>query len=253
MNASGQPIGEDLRDWEPPPLPPVAVLSGETVSLEPLEWSSHGDALFEAFSTAPDSLWTYMTFGPFDGPADLETTIETMIGAADWLPYAIVVEGTPLGFASYLRAQPADGVIEIGSIAFSTHLQRTTPATESLYLMIRNVFELGYRRCEWKCDALNAPSRSAGGRLGFRYEGTFRQATHYKSRNRDTAWFSIIDTDWPALDAVFLEWLSSDNFDEAGRQIRRLSDLTTGLIPRDSPAGETCNQRTPFTDSRFGP
>lgn len=229
VNALGQPIGEDLGEWEPPPSPPAVTLTGRTVTLEPMAWSRHGAGLFEIFSTAPDSLWTYMSFGPFEDAVQLEETIESMVGAAGWLPYTIIVDGEPLGFASYLRAQPSDGVIEIGSIALSPRLQMTTPATESLYLMIRNVFELGYRRCEWKCDALNAASRSAGLRLGFRYEGTFRNATHYKGRNRDTAWFSIIAGEWSPLDAVFRQWLDADNFDETGRQIRRLSALTKSV------------------------
>lgn len=231
MNGFGQPIGEDLGGWEPPPAPPAVTLTGRTVTLEPLAWSRHGAALFDAFSSAPDSLWTYMSFGPFEDAGMLEETIKSMVGAPGWLPYAIIVDEGPLGFASYLRAQPSDGVIEVGSIALSPRLQMTTPATESLYLMIRNVFELGYRRCEWKCDALNAASRTAGLRLGFRYEGTFRNATHYKGRNRDTAWFSIVAEEWPTLDAAFGQWLDADNFDSSGRQIRRLSVLTGSMTP----------------------
>ncbi len=229
VNEFGQPVGDDLVGWDQPELPPATELTGRTVRLEPLSWPRHGQELFDVFSDAPDSLWTYMPFGPFHRVDELEATIEAMIGYPDWVPYAIVVDGQALGFASYLRAQPGDGVIEIGAIAFSPPLQKTTAATESLYLMIRNVFELGYRRCEWKCDDLNAPSRSAGRRLGFRYEGTFRQATHYKGRNRDTAWFAMTDTDWPRLDAAFRAWLSPENFDDSGRQVRSLRELTHGL------------------------
>lgn len=198
------------------------MLRGRWVTLEPLHWRAHGPALFEQFDSAPDSLWTYMPFGPFDHQSDLEETIEAMIDYPDWVPYAIVVDGRPLGFASYLRIQPVDGVIEIGAIALAPPLQKSTSATEALYLMIAHAFQLGYRRCEWKCDALNGPSRSAGRRLGFEYEGTFRQATHYKGRNRDTAWFAIIDKDWPGLESAFSKWLSPDNFDEQRTQRQSL-------------------------------
>lgn len=225
LNEHGQQVGDSLEGWPPPPQPPWVPLSGRTTDVEPLDWARHGGALFERFAEAGDDLWTYMTFGPFPGPDDLRETMEWMASQQDWLPYAITVEGEPLGFASYLRINPPMGVIEIGAITLSPPLQRTTPATEALYLMIQNVFRLGYRRCEWKCDSLNQASRRAGERLGFRYEGTFRKAMHYKGRNRDTAWFAITDDDWPALDQAYSVWLSPDNFDGRGRQRRRLSDL----------------------------
>jgi len=166
-----------------------------------------------------------MPFGPFDDVDQLRATIDTIVALADWQPYAIVVDRAILGFGSYLRINPPDGVIEIGSIAFSTTLQHTTAATEAIRLLLANVFELGYRRCEWKCDDLNAPSRVAANRLGFRYEGTFLHATHYKGRNRDTAWYAITDAEWPARDAAFQAWLAAGNFDAEGRQVRSLSDL----------------------------
>lgn len=225
LNEFGQPVGDPLRGWAPPSPPGRAPLPGRTVVLEPLDEASHSSALFEAFTGAGDELWTYMSFGPFDGPEDLGRTIEWMSSQTDWLPYAIVVDGRPLGFASYLRIDPPQGLIEVGAIVLSPALMRTTAATEALYLMIRNTFELGYRRCEWKCDDLNHPSRRAGERLGFRYEGTFRKAMHYKGRNRDTAWFAIVDDDWPALDSAFQEWLQPSNFDASGRQRTRLGDL----------------------------
>lgn len=226
-NEHGQAIGEDLAGWVTPPFPEPEVLKGRWVTLEPLRWETHGQSLFEAFDRAPDSLWTYMPFGPYDDPGELRKTIEAMDGYRDWLAYAIVVDGAPLGFASYLRIQPGDGVIEVGAITLAPALQRTTAATEALYLMISRAFRLGYRRCEWKCDALNSASRSAGLRLGFRYEGTFRQATHYKGRNRDTAWFAIIDTEWPDLDTAFATWLSPANFDKQGYQRRSLDTVRT--------------------------
>lgn len=228
INEHGQPVGWPLSGWEPPPIPPSEVLVGGTVGLVPLAPELHAAALFAAFSGSPDSLWTYMTFGPFTDPDDLEEALRAMVEPVDWLPYVVVVDDRPLGFASYLRIQPRDGVIEIGAITFSPVLQRTTAATEALYLMISRCFELGYRRCEWKCDDLNEPSRIAAVRLGFRYEGTFRQATHYKGRNRDTAWYAIVDTEWPDLDRAFQQWLSPENFDEDGRQRRSLHDIRQG-------------------------
>ena len=227
-NEFGQPVGDPLGGWSPPPAPPAQRLEGRTVTLEPLEPKRHAAPLSEAFGNAPDSLWTYMAFGPFDTVADLETTLHSMTEAPDWSPYAIVVEGKPLGFASYLRIVPGDGTIEIGSITFAPSLQRTTAASEAIYLLIRYVFELGYRRCEWKCDHLNEASRIAAVRLGFTYEGIFRQATHYKGRNRDTAWYSIIDREWPDLDMAFQNWLSADNFDDRGRQRKGLGEMREG-------------------------
>ena len=138
--------------------------------------------------------------------------------------------GKATGVASYLRIQPENGSIEVGHINFSPLLQRNRAATEAMYLMMKHAFDLGYRRYEWKCDALNAPSRAAAQRLGLSYEGIFRQATVYKSRNRDTAWYATTDSDWPALRATFDQWLDDRNFDESGRQVVRLSDLTQPLL-----------------------
>lgn len=227
-NPHGQPIGVPVDGWAPPPVPPAEPLEGRTVTLEPLDRQAHGPSLFEALSGAPDSLWTYMSFGPFRDYKGLEATLKAIEHYPDWVPFAIVVDDEPLGFASYLRIAPRDGSIEIGSIVLSPQLQRTTPATEALYLMIRNVFALGYRRCEWKCDDLNTASRRAAERLGFVYEGTFRQATLYKGRNRDTAWYAITDREWPALDRAFQRWLSPDNFDSNGAQRRSLRQMREG-------------------------
>ncbi len=221
-NEFGQLVGDELPGWVAPPRPPAENITGRHVRLEPLEGDRHGGALFDAFTQAPDSLWTYMPFGPFASVEQLATTIDLVRGYPTWQPFAVVVDDLPVGFLSYLRIDPPNGSIEIGSIAFHPDLQRTTAATETLYLLIKLSFELGYRRCEWKCDDLNLPSRAAAERLGFVYEGTFRQATHYKGRNRDTAWYAIIDTDWPALDQSFRTWLDDDNFDEAGHQLAPL-------------------------------
>jgi RimJ/RimL family protein N-acetyltransferase len=188
------------------------------VKLEPLDRERHAGALFTAFQDAPDALWTYMAFGPFRSAGKLAATIDTQVALPDWQPYAIVVDGQPRGLMSYLRIDPPNGVIEIGSIVFSPALQRTRAATEAVYLLIKNAFDLGYRRCEWKCDSLNDASRVAAERLGFRYEGTFRKATHYKGRSRDTAWYAITNDEWPALDMGYQAWLADENFEPDGGQ-----------------------------------
>ncbi len=223
VNEFGQPIGDDLVGWLSPPAQAPIVLKGRTVELLPLDRSQHAAELFDALRDAPPSLFTYMAFDPLGSADDVGATIDDMVARPDWLPFAFVVDGRAVGFASYLRIDPAGGVIEIGSILLSPLLQRTTAATEGLFLLIDHAFSLGYRRCEWKCDDLNAPSRSAAVRLGFTFEGVFRQATHYKGRNRDTAWYAIVDRDWPPLRARFEAWLQPDNFDAQGRQHRTLS------------------------------
>jgi RimJ/RimL family protein N-acetyltransferase len=228
LNAHDQPVGSHLKDWSPPGHPEHVVLSGRWVKVEPLSWEEHGRALFDELESAPSSTWTYMTFGPFADLREFETSIAELSDYPRVIPYAFTVDGRPMGFAVYLRVKPAVGVIEVGSIVLSPRMQRTREATEALYLMIRNVFDIGYRRCEWKCDDLNAASRSAAERLGFTYEGTFRQATHYKGRNRDTAWYSITDAEWPGLDVAFRRWLEPSNFDEGGHQLMRLRDMRNG-------------------------
>ncbi len=225
LNEHNQPVGDTLGSWQPPGSPDHVALRGRTVDVVPLDPTVHGPALYECLSEAPDALWTYMGFGPFADPLSIEEALQTMVDASDWLPYTFVVDGSPTGFASYLRIQPRDGVIEIGSIVFAPGLQRTTAATEGLYLMIAHTFASGYRRCEWKCDDLNEPSRRAAIRLGFQYEGTFRKATHYKGRSRDTAWYAIVDDDWPRLEAAFTAWMDPANFDGRGRQLKRLEEM----------------------------
>lgn len=198
-------------------------LDGRYASLRPLVESDAAD-LYAVLGDADPALWTYMSFGPFSSVDEVAATITQLRTSPGWLPYVILAEGRPAGFASYLRIDPAAGVLEIGSIVFSPALQRTRAATEALYLMIDRAFALGYRRCEWKCDDLNRPSRRAAERLGFTYEGTFRKATHYKGRSRDTAWYAIVDDEWPALAARFEKWLSPANFDPTGRQLTRLTE-----------------------------
>lgn len=221
-NDFGQPIGPDLDGWQSPPLPPVAPLVGRTVTLEPLDADRHAEALHQAYAAGPDSLWTYMPAGPFGTVAELHSTIERICGPEDWRSYAHIVDGTAVGMQSFLRIMPGPGSIEIGWVALSPALQRTTASTEAHYLMIAHAFELGYRRVEWKCDHFNAASRAAALRLGFQYEGIFRQATNYKGRSRDTAWFAIIDSEWPTIEASYQQWLAPENFDEHGTQVKPL-------------------------------
>ncbi|MCZ4497780.1 MAG: N-acetyltransferase [Marmoricola sp.] len=223
VNEFGQPVGSAL-DWVPaPPVRPVE-LSGRYCSVEP--WShDHLDALYDAAVTrSPASSWTYLATPPLDTPTGLASWLDELDAAPGSVPHVICrPDGRAVGTASYLRLDAANGSVEVGSIAYAAELQRTRAATEAMYLMARHVFdELGYRRYEWKCDSLNAPSRSAAQRLGFTYEGTFRNAVVYAGRTRDTAWFSITDEEWPALRAGFERWLSPDNFDADGVQRSRL-------------------------------
>lgn len=160
-----------------------------------------------------------MPYGPFESLDAYRSWCDSVAAVDDPMFHAVVVGGEAIGVASYLRIDPANGVIEVGHIALSPQLQKTTAATDAMYLMARRVFEeLGYRRYEWKCDALNEPSRRAAVRLGFRYEGTFEQAVVYKGRNRDTAWYAITDREWPSIRAEYERWLAPGNFDEHGVQ-----------------------------------
>ena len=231
-NPLGQPIGFPLPDWSPRPRPPRAPIEGRFCRLEPLDPARHAASLHAANSEDKDGrIWTYLPYGPFASLAAYQTWAETSARGEDPLFHAIIdrASGRALGVASYLRIEPAVGVIEVGHINYAPALQKRPAATEAMYLMMRRVFdELGYRRYEWKCDSLNAPSRAAAARLGFRYEGLFRQATVYKGRNRDTTWFSIVDREWPALRAAYERWLDPGNFDAEGRQRTSLSSLTRG-------------------------
>ncbi|MDU8926896.1 GNAT family protein [Alisedimentitalea sp. MJ-SS2] len=220
QNEYGQPIGDPLTRALPRPAPPRTAMHGRYCSLVPAN-PTHAQALFAAFAQAEDGHnWTYLPIEPFQNVNDCRTWL-TMAAQSDDPLYFTVLDGNgvAIGWASYLRINPDDGVIEVGWINFSPAMQRSALSTEAMYLMMARMFdELGYRRYEWKCDALNAPSRKAAERLGFTYEGTFRQATHYKGRNRDTAWYAILDSEWPAQKARFQAWLQPANFDEDGRQ-----------------------------------
>ena len=186
-------------------------------------------ALHAAYSEdAEGRNWTYLPYGPFPSAQEYAAVVQSVQAGEDPVFHAIVElpSQRPVGVASYLRIDPAMGVIEVGHLSYAPALQRHAAATEAMYLMMRRVFdELGYRRYEWKCDSLNAPSRRAAERLGFRFEGIFRQAVVVKGRNRDTAWYSILDSEWPALRRAFERWLDPANFDAAGRQRASLESL----------------------------
>lgn len=219
-----------LVDWTPPPRP-SGPLEGRLVRLEPLA-PAHADALHAANSAdAEGAMWLYMPYGPFADAGAYRAWVAEVAGRPDPFFYAIIdrVRG-PLGVASFLRVQPAAGSIEVGHIALSPALQRTAAATEAMALMMAWAFDAGYRRYEWKCNAGNRASRDAALRLGLSYEGVFRQATVVKGRNRDTAWYAAIDTEWPALADAFARWLDPSNFDAQGRQRTSLRALTRPVL-----------------------
>src|SRR5262245_36800757 len=235
-NALGQPIGPELPDWTARPLPPRSPMVGRLCRIEPINPARHAAELHDAYQQDSDGHnWTYLGYGPFDSLEAWAAWMERTCRGSDPLFHAIIdaTTGRAVGMASYLRLDPGAGVIEVGHIHYSPLLQRRTAGTEAMYLMIGGLFEeLGYRRYEWKCDALNQPSRHAARRLGFSFEGVFRQATIYKGRNRDTAWYAIIDRDWPALGEAYERWLDPGNFDARGRQRLHLADLTRPTIAR---------------------
>jgi len=224
-NHLGQPIGRALPGWRRPARPSREAIVGRFCRVEPLDVDRHAADLWSAYALdATGANWTYLPYGPFASATDYRAWMEATCGGDDPLFHAIVDDsGRAVGVASYLRINPAEGSIEVGHLSFSPLLQRRPAATEAMYLMMRRAFELGYRRYEWKCDALNAPSRAAAARLGLRFEGVFRQATVYKQRSRDTAWFAAVDGEWPALRAEFERWLAPDNFDARGMQTSRLA------------------------------
>ncbi|MEO5699947.1 MAG: GNAT family protein [Casimicrobiaceae bacterium] len=225
-NEYGQPIGPPLPQWHARPMPPRTAMTGRWAVVERLDAARHGADLYAAFSAAPDGRdWTYMPAGPFKDRTAFDAYLARIEKSADPMHHAIVDTrtGRAVGSAALMRIDPANGVIEVGHISYSRSLRRTAVATEAMYLLMQRVFdELGYRRYEWKCDSLNAPSRAAALRYGFVFEGIFRQAIVYKSRSRDTAWFSITDAEWPRLSEAYAQWLAPGNFDAKGMQRRPL-------------------------------
>jgi RimJ/RimL family protein N-acetyltransferase len=230
-------LGVEVRGFVVPPRPVEPRLAGRYVQLERLDADLHAADLFRAFS-GHDSLWDYMPYGPFASLASYHRWAKEYEGQTDPVFYVLrdPATGRCGGVASFLRITPEAGTIEVGHICIAPEMQRGRAFTEAMFLMMRWAFEAGYRRYEWKCNALNLPSRRAGQRLGFSYEGVFRQAAIVKGRNRNTAWFACIDSDWPALKECFETWLSPANFDPAGRQKERLSDLTRLVRVSSDPA-----------------
>ena len=228
-NDLGQPIGEPVPGWERRAWPPRTAMEGRLCRVEPLDAAKHAAALHEAHREEREGRnWTYLPYGPFDSAAAYTAWVQSVQNSEDPLFFAIVdlASERPIGTASYLRIAPDMGGIEVGHLSFSPALQRTALATEAMYLMMRRAFqELGYRRYEWKCDSFNGPSCRAAERLGFVYEGTFRQAVVMKGRNRDNAWYSITDKEWPTIRFALESWLSPSNFDAHGQQHRALGEF----------------------------
>ena len=229
------PLGHEV-DPRPARRPDRVALAGRDVDVVPLDPAAHGDALFEGTAgPANDALWTYLFDGPFRDRPSFDRALERNATSDDPLFFAIVDRASrrATGQAAFMRIEPTHRVIEVGSILYTDALQRTRGATEAMYLMGRYVFdELQYRRYEWKCNALNAASRTAALRLGFTFEGVFRQHMIVKGRSRDTAWYSMLDAEWPARKAAFERWLSPDNFDAARRQKTALSGQDLAKEPR---------------------
>lgn len=232
-DAAGNPVGLAVLSLEPAERPDGTSLVGERVRIERLSAEDHSNDLFVALNHEPHpSLWTYMPQGPYETERDLTAWISGVEQSSDPLYYAIVdaESNRAIGIAAYLRIDTLNRTIEVGWLTFSSQLRRSTVATEAMYLMARHAFDRGFRRYEWKCNALNAPSITAAERLGFSFEGLFRNAVIVKGHNRDTAWFAITDADWPAIRTAHEEWLKPANFDESGGQRASLRDSTLPLL-----------------------
>ena len=229
QNTLGQAIGHPMENWQACPSPSPIIMSGNFCQLEPLNCAKHAEDLYESYELDGENrIWTYLPYGPFANFAEFSSWLMEKSAGKDPMFFAIINKktGRAVGVTSFLRMVEKNGVIEVGHINYSPQLQKTPAATESMYLMMRYVFEeLGYRRYEWKCDSLNVGSRNAAARLGFTFEGIFRQAVIYKGRSRDTAWFSITDQEWPALKIAFETWLDAKNFTEQGAQIKSLGEI----------------------------
>ncbi len=224
-----QPIGP-VVDSHPAKRPGRVTFEGRWVTLAPLDAEKHADALYEGSNgdAARESVWTYLFDGPYPDRAVFKANIAAKAQSADPLFFAVIdnATGVAVGYQTFLRIDLPNRVIEVGNIMYTPAMQRTAGATEAQYLFARYVFdELGYRRYEWKCNNLNAPSKRAAKRFGFSFEGVFRQHMIVKGRNRDTAWFAMLDSEWLARKAAYERWLKPDNFDRQGRQKTSLSDL----------------------------
>lgn len=221
-NEFNQPIGYPVKNWQSCARPSIQELKGTYCKLQLLNIEKHAEKLFQSLCFENDgSSWTYLPYGPFATLQDFCAWLKETSDLSDTLLYVILDSKTeiPIGIAGYLRITPEHGVIEIGHLHFSKLLQKTPAATEAIYLMMAYAFdELRYRRYEWKCHSLNQPSRNAAERFGFKFEGIFRQCNVFKNHNRDTAWYSILDSEWPEIKNRFCKWLHSDNFDAMGKQ-----------------------------------
>ncbi|WP_336490900.1 GNAT family N-acetyltransferase [Methylobacterium nigriterrae] len=230
LNAHGQPVGPALPGWTPRPRPPRTPMRGRLCRIEPLDPARHAADLYAALAGEPAG-WTYLFDEPPASAAAYRARLAERSASEDPLHHAILDAGSgrALGLAAYLRIEPGHGAIEVGHIQFGPGLARRPAGTEAMALMMARAFdELGYRRYEWKCDSLNAPSRAAALRYGFTFEGIFRNAIVTKGRSRDTAWFSVTDAEWPRLRAAFAAWLDPANLDANGRQRRALGTLRDG-------------------------
>jgi RimJ/RimL family protein N-acetyltransferase len=233
MNAFGQPLGPPAEGWSERQRPQRTALGGRYCCVAPIDVERHASALFAAYMQAADGRdWTYLSHERPLSMASFREYLAEIAASGDPLHYAIVDLSSQLavGTAALMRIEPVHGVMEVGCITYSPLLKKTRAGTEAMYLMMRYIFdELGYRRYEWKCDSLNAPSCAAARRYGFRFEGIFRKALVYKSRSRDTAWFSITDEEWPRVRTAFETWLDPQNFDAAGQQRRALAAIRDRL------------------------
>lgn len=229
VNEYKQPVGPTVSDWTAKARPQRKVIEGVHCRLEPLEVQRHARELHAAYAQATDGRdWTYMTIGPFVDATAYLVYAETAADSSDPMHFAVLdrTSGQAVGTMSLMRIDASNGVIEVGNVMFSPLLKQTPISTEAQYLLMRYVFgDLGYRRYEWKCDSFNEPSRRTAARLGFQFEGIFRQAMVYKGRSRDTAWFSIVDSEWPRVRVAFEGWLASANFDAEGKQKRSLETV----------------------------
>ena len=226
INEYGQPVGLDMPDWIAREKPSVRELQGQYCRLEYLDLEKHKEDLFEAYECTDESNWTYLPYGPFKDKEAFERYLSRMVNQDDPFQYAIIDQNTgkALGSFALLRIDEKSGVLELGHVVYYEALKRTRIATEAQFLLLSYVFDdLNYRRCEWRCDTHNAPSRAAATRLGFQLEGIFRNAAVFRGRQRDTAWFSIICEDWPDIRNAFIRWLDQGNFDAEGNQIKKLA------------------------------
>ncbi|MEX2518879.1 MAG: GNAT family protein [Paracoccaceae bacterium] len=222
-----RPIGPPLPDFIAPPAPPREAFEGRWCAIEPFDPQRHAAAFIDACEGA-DAMWDYMFDGPFKDRASFMAWAERVAKGGDPMFFAIVdkADGKTKGVASYMRITPAHGVLEIGNIAYAPSLRNNRIGTEAMLLFMARAFALGYRRYEWKCNALNAPSRRLAMRLGLSFEGEFRRHMVVKGRNRDTAWYAVTEDEWPGLKSAHDAWLEPGNFDADGRQKLRLSELT---------------------------